>query len=315
MADLVLNSTMANEINGQMLELNRTIDSVAYSCENFMKEMEHIFRSSRVEFTQTSLLRKDVSKATLCRLLVNCCGFISAHTGQINQLREELACCEDENRTLKEEAGWLKTATINAQQSVIGLQTELLECKNKKLESVQSAVCNVVAESVKSEMKSYSAVAATANKKISAPEIKTFTKAMKLVVQEEDRSKNIIVFGLQESVDEDTNSVIDKVFESVGEKPRHDSVRIGSRPSSKAERHRPVKVRLADSSHVIQILRSAKKLKETDTYRKVFLSPDRSLEERKLRREAVACLKKKLDAEPNSRHFIKDGKVVSVKSD
>ena len=49
--------------------------------------------------------------------------------------------------------------------------------------------------------------------------------------------------------------------------------------------------------------------------RKVFLSPDRSLEERKLRREAVAYLKKKLDAEPNSRHFIKDGKVVSVKSD
>ena len=169
MADLVLNSSMANEINGQMLELNWTIDSVADSCENFMKEMEHIFRSSRVESTQTSLLRMDVSKAMLCRLLVNCCGFISAHSGQINQLLEALTCCEDENRTLKEEVGWLKTATINAQQSVIGLRAELLECKNKKLESVQSAVCNVVAESVKSEMKSYSTstVAATANKKIS----------------------------------------------------------------------------------------------------------------------------------------------------
>ena len=98
----------------------------------------------------------------------------------------------------------------------------------------QSAVCNVVAESVKSEMKSYRAVAAIANKKISAPEIKTLTKAMKQVVQEEDCSKNIIVLGLQESVDEDTNSVIDKVFESVGDKPRHDSVRIGSRLCSKA---------------------------------------------------------------------------------
>ena len=256
MAELVLNSTMANEINGEMLELNRTIDSVANSCENFMMEMEHIFRSSRVQFTQTTLLRNDVSKATLCRFLANCCGFISAQTGQIKQLREELACFEGENRTLKEEAGWLKTSTITAQQSVISLQAELLECREKKLESVQSAVCNVVAESVQSEMKSYSA-AVTANQK--TPAIKTLTKAIKQAVQEEDRSKNILVFGLPEGANEDTNSMVDKVFECVGEKPRHESVRIGLKTSSEAvgERHRPIKVRLSDASHVIQILRVA----------------------------------------------------------
>ena len=85
--------------------------------------------------------------------------------------------------------------------------------------------------------------------------------------------------------------------------------------SQETVRHRHVKVKLADSSHVIQILRSAKKLKETDNYCSVFLSPDRSPEERKLRREAVASLKQKLAAEPDDRHFIRDGKVVTIKRD
>jgi hypothetical protein len=162
-------------------------------------------------------------------------------------------------------------------------------------------------------MKSYSA-ALTANQKSAPPAIKTLTKAIKQVVQEEDRIKNIRVFGLPEGVVEDTNAAIDKVFECVGEKPRHESVRIGLKTSEvQTVRHRPVKVKLADSSHVIQILRSAKKLKETDNYGSVFLSPDRSPEERKLRREAVASLKQKLTAEPDDRHFIRDGKVVTIK--
>ena len=164
----------------------------------------------------------------------------------------------------------MKTSTITAQQSVISLQAELLECREKKLESVQSAVCNVVAESVQSEMKSYSA-AVTANQK--TPAIKTLTKAIKQAVQEEDRSKNILVFGLPEGANEDTNSVVDKVFECVGEKPRHESVRIGLKTSSEAvgERHRPIKVRLSDASHVIQILRVARKLKETDSFLQIDL--------------------------------------------
>ena len=194
--------------------------------------MERTFKCTREQFNQTALHRPDVSKATLCRFLANCCGFLFSYRGQIDHLRGEVdgqhgenVELEEENRTLKEEASWLKSSTIHAQQSVISLQAQLLDCKERKFDSVQSAVCNVVAESVQSEMKSYSA-ALTENQKSTPPAIKTLMKAIKQVVQEEDRSKNILVFGLPEGVGEDTNAAIDKVFECVGEKPRHESVRI-----------------------------------------------------------------------------------------
>ena len=151
MADLLLNSNIANEMTGDIQQLNWTIDSVANSCENLMIEMEKTFKCTREQFNQTALHRPDVSKATLCRFLANCCGFLFSYRGQINHLRGEVDGqhgenfeLEEENRTLKEEASWLKSSTIHAQQSVISLQAQLLDCKERKFDSVQSAVLYVM---------------------------------------------------------------------------------------------------------------------------------------------------------------------------
>jgi 20S proteasome alpha/beta subunit len=107
-----------------------------------------------------------------------------------------------------------------------------LDCKERKIISGQFADCNVVAESVHSETKSYSA-ALTANQESAPPTIKTLTKAIKRVVQEENRSKNILVFGLPEEEGEGAIAVIDKEFECVGEKSKHESVRVGLKTSKK----------------------------------------------------------------------------------
>ena len=87
---------------------------------------------------------------------------------------------------------------------------------------------------------------------------------------------------------------------------------MGVYAKTEKDRPRPIKVTLASSAHVIQILRMARNLRESDSFKDVFICPDRTLEERKKRQEAVTTLKKKLKDEPNKRHFIRGVKVVTV---
>ena len=65
-----------------------------------------------------------------------------------NVVRESLKAMKDVEE--------LKSCLIRSQESVIKLQSELLEVKYKQLESVQVTVKSAVQDTVKSEMKSYS---------------------------------------------------------------------------------------------------------------------------------------------------------------
>ena len=51
-------------------------------------------------------------------------------------------------------------------------------------------------------------------------------RAVEEVVKAEDRSKNLMVFGLKETDKEVTGGKIDEPFVQLGTKPRHESVRI-----------------------------------------------------------------------------------------
>ena len=109
---------------------------------------------------------------------------------------------------------WLKSSVIQAQETVINLQNELLAAKDEQLDSVPSAVHSAVQLSVKSEIKSYSDAVNSAQKP-HVPAIKTLKKVVEQVVQADDRSKNFVVFGLKEETDEDTGKLIDGVLECV----------------------------------------------------------------------------------------------------
>ena len=113
----------------------------------------------------------------------------------------------------------------------------------------------------------------------------------------------------------DTSKQIDELLESVGEKIRHESVRIGiqKRSATDSSKPRPVKVTVASSAHAFQIIRAARKLKDLSRYSQVFICPDRTDEERKSRREAVTLMKQKKKDEPNKIFFInRSGQVVTA---
>ena len=77
-------------------------------------------------------------------------------------------------------------------------------------------------------------------------------------------------------------------------------------------RPRPVKVSVSSSAQVFQILRAAKNLKNSAHFKNVFISRDRTQDERKVRREAVIILRNKITEESDKHHYIRNGKVISV---
>ena len=134
---------------------------------------------------------------------------------------------------------------------------------------------------------------------------------VKTVVEEEDRSRSVMVFGLQDpGAHEDLRVKVCDVFLEIGEQPRVEASRLGKVTSG--GKARPVKVSLSSSHAVNQILSKARNLKQSKKYSKVFICPDRSPAQRIKHRELVDELKKKDTEEPKKRHFIRRGRVVSA---
>ena len=213
-------------------------------------------------------------------------------------------------------ASELKDEVIESQRSVVKLQEQLLESKDEQLQALQTAVTSSVHESVKAEFKSYSS--AVEKGTVQSQSVTPLTSAtlkwvVKEVVEEEDRSRNIMVFGLVEETDELLGAKVSDVFQTVGEKPRPVEVcRVGTKDADKPKRARPVKVTLSSSVTVSHILSKSRNLRYSEKYKTVFLSADRSFDQRSKHRLLVSELKKKADDEPERKHFIRNDKVCSV---
>ena len=62
-------------------------------------------------------------------------------------------------------------------------------------------------------------------------------KVVKAVVEEEDRSKNIMLFGLDEEKNETLSNKVDEVLVSVGEKPSSVASRVSKKSSEGQKSH------------------------------------------------------------------------------
>ena len=89
--------------------------------------------------------------------------------------------------------------------------------------------------------------------------------------------------------------------------------RVGVKKSADATR--PIKVTLKDAESVREVLSKAKSLKsfQTDGYNyeycKLFVSPDRSPEERLTRQNLVKEMKDKIKKDPTKRYYIRNNQV------
>ena len=201
-----------------------------------------------------------------------------------------------------------KTELIAAQQKVVKLQEDLLEKKNEQLVSLQSDIKTTVQDTVETEIRSYSSVVTSAppSSPLCENNLKT---AVRTAIEEEDRSKNLVIYGLKEDTGEHLSEKVSSIFEALGEKPRVEVCRIGRETTEQVTR--PVKVVFSNSTCSRQILSKSKNLRQVVPFKSVYVCPDRSLEERQIHRQLVLDLKKKKEEEPGHRHFIRNGKLCS----
>ena len=200
----------------------------------------------------------------------------------------------------KSELDDLKNEKIADQKKIIQLQEQLIEKKDKEL--------NTVKKTVESELKSYSSVVERTCSAALAPQ--KIASAVSKVKREEDRSNNVVVFGLPEEEHEDLESKVKALLENLEEKPKVvDCCWVGS---TKSTRIRPIKFSVNSSNIVYQLLSKAKKLKDVDGYSTVYIAPDRSVEERLARQKLVAELKEKRSSDTSKHYVIRKGAIMPV---
>ena len=148
----------------------------------------------------------------------------------------------------------------------------MLDKKSDELDAVTVAVTTTIKESVKSECRGYAESVKKSCNPVVSPQ--TLTDKVKQLVKEKYRSRNLIVFGLEEERRGRDNLGKDWLF-ARNHGPKTEAFRLGKFLSEKTS-PRPVKVTMMSSGNVDHFLEKAKQLKKSSKYRKVFLSPDRS---------------------------------------
>ena len=197
----------------------------------------------------------------------------------------------------------LKTDSLEDKAAIIKLQSDLIQTKDHQLLSLQSAVKSTVETVVQKEVKSYSEAVA---KNSTVPGVPAMTpdsvkRAVQSAISDEDRGKNLIVFGLDEVENENLDSRVGELLQELGEKPRLTASRVGKIVDG-AEKCRPVKVVLTSSNIVKQILSKSGMLKRAQRFGKVYLRPDMTPEEREQRKRLFIELKQNITDQPQKYH-------------
>ena len=233
-----------------------------------------------------NLNKRTVSKEKLCEWLECICFMLDAFAAPHMQC----AVNRVEELTLEKNSD---------QEKIIDLQSQLIEKKEAEISSLQTTV--------KEEMMSYSAALTKTCAAALAP--KKITAAIRTVTEKEDRSKNVIVYGLPESSDEKLSETVSDVISEIGEKPViSDCTRVGIKRPAKI---RPVKFSLSNSDIVTQILRKSKLLRTKEGKSSIYFCPDRTADERRAHKKLWDQIKQKRLSEPNKTHIIRENRIIS----
>ena len=265
--------------------------------ESWYSEITGHLQCQRNDLTADVFNSRKANKETLCQWLENADDLFERY----ELIIKDLLNIVDKS----------KSALIMSQQKVVNLQEELLEKKKEELCILQSNVSTTVENSVKQEIRSFSEVLKSAPNKaaLSEDRLKTVVRS---AIDDDDRSRNLIIYGMEEEHDDHLSEKASSMFEKLGGfKPYVEVCRIGKKTAGKSAR--PVKVVFSNTSTAKVILSRAKNLRQFDLYKSVYISPDRSPEERQTHKQLVLLLKSKRDTEQDSYHFIRGGKICSVR--
>ena len=274
---------------------DQRIESVTDQKTKWVEEaMKTVKVKTEQELTMDRFNSSSITKMTLAKWLESARDIMTRQANIISQM----------HKTMEMQ----KTDALEDKAAIIKLQSVLIESKDQQLLSLQSAVQETVQTTVQQEVQSYSAAVSkhSAAPNISADSLK---QAVKSAIAEEDRTKNVMVFGLCEEEKEQLETKVSGLFQELGEKQKLTASRVGRKAG--ADKCRPVKVVLTSANNVNQILMKSGTLKRVTQFEKVYLRPDMSAEERAARKILVVELKQAIDDQPTRYHYIRGGTIHS----
>ena len=211
-------------------------------------------------------------------------------------------CCLPLMSSARKTVEQLQEEKICDQRTVIELQEKLISKKDEEL--------GVVSQTVEKELKSYSSVLKQSCTTALSP--KNIATAVQKITKEEDRAKEVLVFGVVEESNECVTSKVTTILEQLGEKPRIRGCRRIGQPVTGVDTKRPIIFSVNSTDVVYQILRKAKRLREIEGFKTVYISPNRTPEERISRQKLVNDLKQRRSSDPSGRYFIRKGEIVKA---
>ena len=160
--------------------------------------------NSRSELTSSKFLTSRITKETMSYML--------------SDARALLERQLDVMETFKDMIDLMKTEALIDKSKVIEAQEKLLECQDMQLKSVKLAVESTVQSSVQQEIKSYSEAVMKKSSETFVTE-KSLKSVVRSAIEDEDRSKNLIIFGLTEQDGEKLDSKVINMLSDLNEKP------------------------------------------------------------------------------------------------
>ena len=205
--------------------------------------------------------------------------------------------------------------------SIDEMKTKVLDTQTKLIDGQEKAM-STVKEVVQAETKTWADLFKKNSHQVNQSTQKSVREAIKTVNEEEERSKNLIIYGVKEEEKEDEEWVddikIDPIQEQIAMISKltdcsdiyvRDIRRIGKRTPGKI---RPIKVELDSSTDVACFLSKAQKLKTNDEYKMVYLAPDRTAEQRVAHNKLVTRMKEMIRQDSSKHYYIRNDKIQST---
>ena len=249
--------------------------------ELFSEMFDALKCNAASDLTADKFEKKSNLKATLAEWLEKCCDVMDS--------------CRDVLRAANSTVDKLKGEKIQDQKSINRLQDEIIKKQSEELQTVQNTV--------ETGMKSY--VAAVTKNLTPAITPRKLKAVVREAVARDDKGKNLMIFGLKEDEGEDLKEKITVVLGHLGEKPHvSECSRVGREGTDK-----PVKITLRSSEAVRQILAKSSRLRKVVSHKSVYLSPDRTKEEREVYTKLTQEMKRLTKEHPEKYYFIRSRKI------
>jgi len=169
----------------QLIDLDNMDDIIGSKACWVEKVKQKLKVEGEDKLTQSVFNSSSITKSTLAQWTGEAREIMTRQTDLISNLQEVIEL--------------MKTEALADKAAVIRLQSDLLKSKDAEIQSVKTAVHETIQTTVQAGIKTYSS-AVTSNICCTAPAFTpdTLRKAVRTAIVEEDRSKNLLVFGLTE---------------------------------------------------------------------------------------------------------------------